>query len=68
MAFQAARVRVLVELVIVPEAGVSFIELKLSNEARTYFYTEYHPLTFGTEIFGRLGYHLFDYSQACIFG
>lgn len=49
------------------EAGVSFIELTLSDEARTYFYTEYHPLTFGPEIFGRLGYHLLDYSQPCIF-
>jgi len=45
------------------EAGVSFIELTLSDEARTYFYTEYHPLTFDPEIFDRLGYHLLDYSQ-----
>ena len=68
MAFQSGRAGVPVELVIVPEAGGYFIELTLSDEARTYFYTEYHPLTFGTEIFGRLGYHLFDYSQPCIFG
>jgi len=27
-------------------------------QARTYFYTEYNTLTFGPEIFGRIGYHL----------
>jgi len=39
-------------------SGGSFIEFILSSEARTYFYTEYHKLTFGPEIFGRIGYHL----------
>ncbi len=38
--------------------GDSFIEFLLSSEARTYFCTEYHTLTFGPEIFGRVGYHL----------
>ncbi|MCK4899632.1 MAG: acyltransferase family protein [Anaerolineales bacterium] len=38
--------------------GGSIIEFILSSEARTYFYTEYHPLTFGPEIFGAVGYHL----------
>ena len=38
--------------------GGSIVEFILSSEARTYFYTEYHLLTFGPEIFGRVGYHL----------
>jgi glucan biosynthesis protein C len=38
--------------------GGSIVEFILSSEARTYFYTEYHTLTFGPEIFGRVGYHL----------
>jgi len=38
--------------------GGSIIEFILSSEARTYFYTEYNTLTFGPEIFGRIGYHL----------
>jgi peptidoglycan/LPS O-acetylase OafA/YrhL len=36
----------------------SFVEFILSSEARTYFYTEFHPLTFDPAIFARLGYHL----------
>jgi glucan biosynthesis protein C len=38
--------------------GGSIIEFILSSEARNYFYTEFHTLTFGPEIFGRVGYHL----------
>lgn len=38
--------------------GGSFIEFILSSEARTYFYTEFHPITIGPGIFGRVGYHL----------
>jgi hypothetical protein len=38
--------------------GGSFVEFVLSSEARSYFYTEYHTLTFGPEIFGAIGYHL----------
>jgi peptidoglycan/LPS O-acetylase OafA/YrhL len=38
--------------------GGSIIEFILSSEARTYYYTVYHSLTFGPEIFGVLGYHL----------
>ena len=36
----------------------SIVEFILSTEARTYFYTEFHPITLGPGIFGRLGYHL----------
>jgi len=38
--------------------GGSFIEFILNSEARTYFYTEYHPITPSPEIFNRVGYHL----------
>ncbi|MGD9092638.1 MAG: acyltransferase family protein [Anaerolineales bacterium] len=38
--------------------GGSFLEFVLSSEARSYFYTEYHTLTLGPEIFGTIGYHL----------
>jgi peptidoglycan/LPS O-acetylase OafA/YrhL len=38
--------------------GGSIVEFVLSTEARTYFYTEFHPLTLGPKIFGALGYHL----------
>ena len=38
--------------------GDSFIEFIFSAEARNYFYTEYNTLTFGPEIFGVIGYHL----------
>ena len=38
--------------------GGSLIEFVLSNQARSYFYTEYNTLTFGPEIFGTIGYHL----------
>jgi len=38
--------------------GGSIVEFILSAEARTYFYSEFHPLTLGPEVFGRLGYHL----------
>ena len=36
----------------------SIIEFVLSAEARTYYYTVYHSLTLGPEIFGVVGYHL----------
>jgi hypothetical protein len=38
--------------------GGSIVEFILSSEARTYFYTEYNPITFGPEIFSAVGYHL----------
>jgi len=38
--------------------GDSLIEFIFSAEARTYFFTEYNPITFSPEIFGDLGYHL----------
>jgi len=38
--------------------GDSLIEFIFSAEARSYFYTEYNPITFSPEIFGDLGYHL----------
>jgi hypothetical protein len=38
--------------------GGSLVEYILSTEARTFFYTEFHPLTFGPGIFAALGYHL----------
>ena len=38
--------------------GGSIVEFILSSEARTYFYSEFHPLTLGPRIFGALGYHL----------
>lgn len=38
--------------------GDSIIEFIFSAEARNYFYTEYNTLTFGPEIFGTIGYHL----------
>jgi len=36
----------------------SIIEFILSAEARTYYYTVYHSITLGPEIFGIVGYHL----------
>ena len=47
--------------------GDSLIEFILSTEARSYFYTEYHQLTFGTEIFGRIGYRLWYLAYQFIF-
>jgi peptidoglycan/LPS O-acetylase OafA/YrhL len=38
--------------------GVSIIEFIFSSEARTYFFTEFHPVTLSPRIFGNLGYHL----------
>lgn len=38
--------------------GGSIIDFILSSEVRTYFFTEYHPLILGPEIFNRVGYHL----------
>jgi peptidoglycan/LPS O-acetylase OafA/YrhL len=38
--------------------GGSIVKFILSPEARSYFYTEFHPITFGPQIFGALGYHL----------
>jgi peptidoglycan/LPS O-acetylase OafA/YrhL len=38
--------------------GGSIVEFILSSEARTYFYTEFHPIVPGPHIFGALGYHL----------
>jgi peptidoglycan/LPS O-acetylase OafA/YrhL len=38
--------------------GGSIVDFVLSSEARTYFYTEFHRITFGPKIFGGLGYHL----------
>jgi len=35
-----------------------FIEFVLSSEMRHAYYFLYHPLTFGPEFFGRVGYHL----------
>ena len=35
-----------------------FIDFVLSNEMRNAYYFRYHPLTFGPEFFGRVGYHL----------
>ena len=48
-------------------SGGSIVEFILSSEARTYFYTEYRPLTFGPEIFGRIGYHLWFVAFLFIF-
>jgi len=38
--------------------GSSIVEFIFSNEARTYFFTEYNSITFSPEIFGDVGYHL----------
>jgi peptidoglycan/LPS O-acetylase OafA/YrhL len=38
--------------------GGSIVEFILSAEARTYYYTEYHPIILGPQIFNRVGYHL----------
>ncbi len=38
--------------------GGSIIDFILSSEVRTYYFTEYHPLILGPEIFNRVGYHL----------
>jgi peptidoglycan/LPS O-acetylase OafA/YrhL len=38
--------------------GGSIVEFILSTEARTYFYTEYNPITLSPGIFAELGYHL----------
>jgi glucan biosynthesis protein C len=36
----------------------SIVEFIISPEARTYFYTEFHPLTLAPGILGGVGYHL----------
>jgi peptidoglycan/LPS O-acetylase OafA/YrhL len=36
----------------------SIVEFILSPEARTYFYTEFNPITLAPGIFGSVGYHL----------
>lgn len=36
----------------------SIIEFVLSAETRTYFFTEFQPISFGPEAFGAVGYHL----------
>jgi peptidoglycan/LPS O-acetylase OafA/YrhL len=38
--------------------GGSIVQFILSSEARTHFYTEFHPLTLGPGVLGRVGYHL----------
>jgi peptidoglycan/LPS O-acetylase OafA/YrhL len=38
--------------------GGSIFEFILSTEARTFFYTEFHPITLSTGIFAAVGYHL----------
>jgi peptidoglycan/LPS O-acetylase OafA/YrhL len=38
--------------------GGSIVEFILSSEARTFFFTEFHPITFSTGIFAAVGYHL----------
>ena len=38
--------------------GDSIVDFILSAEARAYFYTEYHSLTFRPGVFGSVGYHL----------
>jgi peptidoglycan/LPS O-acetylase OafA/YrhL len=38
--------------------GGSIIEFILSTEARTFFYTEFHPISLSTGIFAAVGYHL----------
>lgn len=38
--------------------GGSIVEFILSAEARTYFYTKFHPIVLRPEVFGMLGYHL----------
>jgi peptidoglycan/LPS O-acetylase OafA/YrhL len=38
--------------------GVSIIEFIRSTKARTFFYTEFRPITFSPNVFGNLGYHL----------
>jgi len=47
--------------------GNSIIEFIFSSEARTFFYTEFQSLTFGPEIFGRIGYHLWFVAFLFIF-
>jgi peptidoglycan/LPS O-acetylase OafA/YrhL len=38
--------------------GGSIVDFILSSEARNYYYTEFHTLTFNPTIFGEVGYHL----------
>jgi peptidoglycan/LPS O-acetylase OafA/YrhL len=38
--------------------GGSIIEFILSSEVYHYYFFEFHPLIFGLEFFGRVGYHL----------
>jgi glucan biosynthesis protein C len=38
--------------------GGSIVEFILSSEARSFFFTEVHPLLISPKIFGALGYHL----------
>jgi len=47
--------------------GGSIVDFILSSEARTYFYTEYHLLTFGPEVFGRIGYHMWFVAYLFVF-
>jgi len=47
--------------------GGSFIEFILSSEVRHYYFTEYHPLILGPEIFNRVGYHLWFVAFLFIF-
>jgi glucan biosynthesis protein C len=47
--------------------GGSIIDFVLSSEARNYFFTDFHPLTFGFEFFNRVGYHLWFVAFLFIF-
>ena len=47
--------------------GGSIVEFTFSAQARTYFFTEYRSLTFGPEIFNRVGYHLWFVALLFIF-
>lgn len=38
--------------------GDSIVEFIFSNEARSYFYTEFHPFVISPGLFGRVAYHL----------
>jgi peptidoglycan/LPS O-acetylase OafA/YrhL len=38
--------------------GNSLLEFVFSAKARTYFFTEYNPISFSPSIFGDMGYHL----------
>jgi len=47
--------------------GGSIIDFVFSSEARNYYFTEFHPLTFGFEFFNRVGYHLWFVAFLFIF-